>query len=324
MPVIAASRIAAHVTSNRSALALWTMIRPRTSDAPPKYSPTIAPIRLSVVADLERREEERQRVRDPDLAQDRPLARGVRAHQLERRRLDLDEAAGDVDHDREEDEDRGHHHLRQRVLRPEPVVDQRREGDDRDRVGGDRERQEGAAGGHPAGRRERDQRRRPIVPIDEPAERLDRASPGPTAGARTGRRPVLLERGEDRRRLREDERLEVQARRRPAPRRRSRRRRRGAPAGSRAAADAPRREPPPRGRRRRPRGRARRAAGRAHPTAPSAIVRSAEASSPGRRRRVRGRRRPLPERLADRGDELEVARASRACPRSAVAAGRRR
>ena len=80
------TRIAAHVTSKRSALALWTMIRPRTSDAPPKYSPTIAPIRASVVADLEGREEERQRVRDPDLAQDRPLARGIRAHQLERSR----------------------------------------------------------------------------------------------------------------------------------------------------------------------------------------------------------------------------------------------
>ena len=47
---MAPSRIAAHVISNFSALALWTIIRPRTVDEPPKYSPTIAPIRLSVVA----------------------------------------------------------------------------------------------------------------------------------------------------------------------------------------------------------------------------------------------------------------------------------
>ena len=40
--------IAAHVTSKRSALALWTTTRPRTLLAPPKYSPTMAPMRLSV------------------------------------------------------------------------------------------------------------------------------------------------------------------------------------------------------------------------------------------------------------------------------------
>src|SRR3989304_1155090 len=52
MPVVAASRIAAQVTSKRSALALCTITRPRTTDAPPKYSPTMAPMRLSVVASL--------------------------------------------------------------------------------------------------------------------------------------------------------------------------------------------------------------------------------------------------------------------------------
>ena len=50
MPVAAASRMAAHVTSKRSALALCTTTRPSTSLEPPKYSPTIAPIRLSVAA----------------------------------------------------------------------------------------------------------------------------------------------------------------------------------------------------------------------------------------------------------------------------------
>ena len=41
--------MAAQLTSKRRALALWTTTRPRTSLVPPKYSPTIAPIRLSVV-----------------------------------------------------------------------------------------------------------------------------------------------------------------------------------------------------------------------------------------------------------------------------------
>ena len=36
--------------SNFRALALLTISRPSTEFAPPKYSPTIAPIRLSVVA----------------------------------------------------------------------------------------------------------------------------------------------------------------------------------------------------------------------------------------------------------------------------------
>ncbi len=38
------------MTSNFRALALWTMTRPRTELEPPKYSPTMAPIRLRVVA----------------------------------------------------------------------------------------------------------------------------------------------------------------------------------------------------------------------------------------------------------------------------------
>ena len=50
MPVTAARRIAAHVTSKRSADADCTTTRPITVDEPPKYSPTMAPMRLSVVA----------------------------------------------------------------------------------------------------------------------------------------------------------------------------------------------------------------------------------------------------------------------------------
>ena len=51
-PAIAASVTAAHVMSKRSALALWTIIRPSTLPWPPKYSATIAPMRLSVDASL--------------------------------------------------------------------------------------------------------------------------------------------------------------------------------------------------------------------------------------------------------------------------------
>ena len=38
--------------SKRSALALWTIIRPSTEVEPPKYSATIAPMRLRVDASL--------------------------------------------------------------------------------------------------------------------------------------------------------------------------------------------------------------------------------------------------------------------------------
>ena len=91
-------------------------------------------------------------VRDPDLAQDRRVRRRIGAHQLERRRLDLGQPAGHVDHDREEHEQRDDHHLGQRVEHPEPVVHDRREGDDRDGARPDRERQEQLARGHEAGR----------------------------------------------------------------------------------------------------------------------------------------------------------------------------
>ena len=55
MPIAETTMIAAQVTSKRSALALSTTTRPSATFSPPKYSPTMAPIRLSVVADLEAR-----------------------------------------------------------------------------------------------------------------------------------------------------------------------------------------------------------------------------------------------------------------------------
>ena len=165
-----------------------TMTRPRTLRDPPKYSPTIAPMRLSVVATLRAVKKYGRAFGIGPCAGPSHFDRGVRAHQLERGRLDLGQAAGHVDHDREEDEDRHHHHLRQRVEHAEPVVHERREGDDRDRAGPDRERQQQLAGRHPARRRERHEHARG-GPDDEPAEGLEQCRLGRRQERRTGRRP---------------------------------------------------------------------------------------------------------------------------------------
>ena len=153
-------------------------------------------MRLSVVPDLEGREEVWQGVRDPDQAQDRPFRRRVGAHQLERRGLDLGQPARDVDEDREEDQDRHDHHLGQRVEHAEPVVHERREGDDRDRARPDRDRQQQLAGGHETGGQEGDDDAGGR-PDGQPAERLEegrrrRRPERPAAGS-----PVVAERGHD-------------------------------------------------------------------------------------------------------------------------------
>ena len=119
----------AQVMSKRSALALVTMIRPRTSDVPAEVlADDRADQAQASLASLRAGEEVRQGVRDRGpCAGPSPRVAAYGAHQLEGRRLDLDEAAGHVGHDREEHEDGRHHHLRQRAEQPEPVVQQRRE-----------------------------------------------------------------------------------------------------------------------------------------------------------------------------------------------------
>ena len=92
MPAMAATTIAAHVTSNFSELALWTMIRPRTSDEPPKYSPTIAPMSASVVASFRAVKKYGSAFGMRTLRRTSRVRGGVRAHQLERARLDLGQA----------------------------------------------------------------------------------------------------------------------------------------------------------------------------------------------------------------------------------------
>ena len=119
------------------------------------------------------------------------------------------EAAEHVRHDREEHEHRGHQRLRERVDQPEPVVDQRGERDDRDGVGGHGQWQQDPAGGHETGGDERD-RQAGQRADQQPDQRLlegrdrRRQEREPAVG------PVRLERGEDRRGLREDEPLQVE------------------------------------------------------------------------------------------------------------------
>ena len=102
-----------------------------------------------------------------------------------------DETAGDVGHHREEHEHRGHHHLAQRAERPEPVVHQRRERDDRDGVGRDRQRQErvGAIANRDAMNADTTAASRAD---GQPADRLDRTSPA-TRPAAKGPPPQLSE-----------------------------------------------------------------------------------------------------------------------------------
>ena len=75
--------------SNRSALELWTMIRPSTSEDPPKYSATTAPIRLSVVASLSAVKKNGSAFGSRTLRRIVALGRGVRAHELQGSRLHL-------------------------------------------------------------------------------------------------------------------------------------------------------------------------------------------------------------------------------------------
>ncbi len=87
--------------------------------------------------------------------------RRVRAHQLDRLRAHGCQPAERVDEHREEAEDGGDRDLRPRAEDPEPRVRDRREGDDRDRVGGDHVRHQRVAERAPAGEDERGHERAP-------------------------------------------------------------------------------------------------------------------------------------------------------------------
>ncbi len=85
---------------------------PSALSAPPKYSPTTAPIIASTVATFRPGEDERQRRRDAHAPEDLHLARRVGVHQLEILRPHGCQAAQRVHHHREEAEHGGDHDLR--------------------------------------------------------------------------------------------------------------------------------------------------------------------------------------------------------------------
>ena len=133
------ARLPAQARGKSKSCESFRMLTPSAFVGPPKYSPTIAPIIDEHRRHLQPGEHERQRIRDAHAAERGELAAAVGAHELDRRRMHGDEAAQRVDHRREEAEDGSDRHLRDRVQQPEPVVGDRREGDDRDRVGRDRD-----------------------------------------------------------------------------------------------------------------------------------------------------------------------------------------
>src|SRR5829696_7908170 len=96
-------------------------------------------------------EDERKRVRDAHPPKDLPLAARVGTHQLDLLRPHRRQPTEGVDEHGEEAEHGGDHHLRELVERPEPVVRDRGEGDDRDRVGRDGERHQRRREHPPAG-----------------------------------------------------------------------------------------------------------------------------------------------------------------------------
>ena len=220
----AASRIAAHVTSNRSALDALDDDPAEDERRAAEVLPTIAPMRLSVVATLSAVKKNGSAFGTRTLRRTVPLGRGVGAHQLERGRVDLDQAAGHVDHHREEDEDRGHHHLDSGFSEPEPVVHERGERDDRDRVRGDREREQRRPGRSPSARSRRP-RATPAAGRRSPARRRPRSNVACADGSRPNRATFRFSTSavDDGRRPRQDERLEAERRRRRPPRRRCRR-----------------------------------------------------------------------------------------------------
>ena len=92
--------------------------------------------------DPERAQDVRVRVRDADLGEDLPLGRVEHAAEVEHLGVHLREPDGRVDHDREEADQRPDQHVREHTV-AEPQQEERRDGDLRQRVDEDEERDEG-------------------------------------------------------------------------------------------------------------------------------------------------------------------------------------
>ena len=106
MPIAETTMIAAQVTSKRRALALDDHDTPERHGQPAEVLANDRADQGQRRGDLEAGEEERERVRDPQVPGHRDRTGRVGAHQLERGGLDLCQAPQDVDHDRKEDERR--------------------------------------------------------------------------------------------------------------------------------------------------------------------------------------------------------------------------
>ena len=140
IPIAQAKTMAAHDRSKLRNAEYVAMYWPRLARGAAKYSPTTAPIVASVAASRNAVKTYGSAVRHAQLPEHLRLRRGHRAKELQGRRIDIRQPADRVDHDREEAQGRRDHRLGQLLIQPEPVVEQRREGEDRDRAGRDRER----------------------------------------------------------------------------------------------------------------------------------------------------------------------------------------
>ena len=121
--------------------------------------------------------------------------------------MDRCQSAQRVDHHGEEAEHRGDRHLRERIQQPEPVVHDRREGDDRNRIRGDCVGHERARERPPGGEEERNENAEAAaehVPAERFLEGVDPLAPE--------RALLVPERMRDRRRLRQQELLNVERR----------------------------------------------------------------------------------------------------------------
>ena len=165
--------MAAHDRSKLRNAEYVAMYCPRLARGAAKYSPTTAPIVASVAAS-------RSAVKTYGRALGmRSLRKTCASDAASERRsssgrgIDVGEAADRVDHHREEAQGRGDHRLGQLLVEAEPVVEQRREGEDRHRARGDRERHQRVLH-RPVARGDRpDRRSRRVDADDHPADDLE-------------------------------------------------------------------------------------------------------------------------------------------------------
>ena len=142
MPSMAEMMIAAHALANLKSAASWVINTPSVPRGPAEIFAHDCADQAEGAAHLERVEEIRQRIRHAHLQQNLQRRGRVAAHQLNLAGLDQDQTPRHINHHREEDDDRHDHDLAELVREAEPVVHDRREGDDGHGVGRNRKRQQ--------------------------------------------------------------------------------------------------------------------------------------------------------------------------------------